>query len=114
MEHAAAIQVFRDSFGTYNECEIVGRHEARTVSLLDHRRPDYGIKLTYTQGAICRSYSETEQRRITFKIHCSKDEEFQLAESLYTKSCNTYVTIRSHAGCPIDYDIQSKSFLLPG
>mmetsp|Transcript_1762 Transcript_1762/g.3788 ORF Transcript_1762/g.3788 Transcript_1762/m.3788 type:complete len:177 (+) Transcript_1762:228-758(+) len=118
MEHAAAIQVFESAFGDYEECEIAGRHQARVVRLLDHRRPDYGVKITYTQGAVCESFSMAEQRRITFKLHCSKDkeaeEDFRLTQSIFKKSCNTYLNIRTPAGCPIDYDIESTSFFLPG
>jgi hypothetical protein len=119
MEHAPAIQVFRSSLGNYDECEIVGRLKTRYVNLMDQRRPDYGIKVTYAHGAVCETNSGVSQRRIVFKLYCpaegeEAEEELRLVKSTFTKNCHTYFTIKAPVGCPIDYDIESRSYWLPG
>lgn len=103
---ASVIQVLRTA---ERPCEIVGRHQASKVELLDQRRPDYGLGVTYTQGGECKSSLLDQQRRkVTFRLRCNAaalepEEEILIAMSNVQDNCHTSFDIRSSAGCPIDY-----------
>lgn len=115
-QHATVIQVFRSSQGNYDECEVAGR--SQEISLLDQHRPHYGVKVTYSQGGLCQSYGKSSQRTVTFKVHCNAgveaETDFTLAKSYTSQTCHTYFSILSPAGCPTDYNIESKSYWLLG
>jgi len=98
-QNAAAIEVVEILADTFEECDILGRHEMHSFSVLDSEYPQLGFQITYSGGDLCIERSSATKQGITFVLECSQTEgPWEVIESSLDY-CHVFLSKKTQAGC---------------
>ena len=86
------------------KCNNLGDSSTQTVSLLDGRDPSKGLKLTYTNGDICKrqidGQMEIGSRLVSYEVYCNAGEEGKLRHINEVSMCEYVILFDSRHACP--------------
>jgi len=93
----------------FERCEVMGLHDMQTVALLQPRKPEAGLTITYLGGELCSSTTQGQvnaPRQVSFQLICDPDSDsaFEIVQA--DKDLGLcHHTFRTHtkAGCPVYY-----------
>jgi hypothetical protein len=92
----------------FERCEIMGHYDMQSVTLLQPRKPEEGLAITYMGGELCSSTSEGQvnaPRQVSFHLVCdSEDSGFEVVQADKDLSlCHHTFRMHTKAGCPVYY-----------
>jgi len=98
------------------KCNNLGDKESLQVSLLDADAPSKGVKLSYTQGDICKKQTpdggtEMGSRFVTYEMSCSWYDEGTLKSIREVSMCEYVVLFDSKYACPVSSNGMFKSVM---